>query len=226
MTKKCILFFIQYPQPGRVKPRLIPDLGEEGAAELYKLFVEDLFATLKQLGHTIIVCYDPKEKGVDMLKWLGVGPIYYAQEGVDIGARLENAFYYAYSKGFSDVMVVGPDAPDLSKEVFEGAFERLNSTEVVIGPASDGGYYLLAFNRSGFFMDVFNNIPWMTEMVYMETWSKIRSAGKMCEVLPEVSDANNFIDLEMFYRRNQNTWFKDSKTMQWIRSKGLFKSSF
>lgn len=224
MTKKCILLFVKYPDAGKVKPRLIADLGADGAAELYKLFVEDLLSTLKKLGHSIIICYDPKEKGIDMMKWLGVGPLYYAQNGVDIGARLENAFYYAYSKGYNDVMVVGPDAPDLSQEVFEDAFERLNNTEVVIGPASDGGYYLLAFNRSGFFLDVFSNIPWTTEMVYVETWAKIRKAGKMCEVLEEKSDSNNFIDLEMMFRRNQDTEFKDSKTMQWITAKGLFKS--
>ncbi len=222
MSKKCVLLFVKYPESGNVKTRLGVDIGSFEATEVYRCFVEDILSTLKKLGMSIIVCYNPKEKGVEMMKWLGAGPLYYAQEGIDLGARLENAFYHAYSKGYTDVMVLGSDAPDLSIEVIEDAFERLNSTEVVIGPANDGGYYLIAFNRGGFFLDVFANIPWSTDMVYVETWAKIRKAGKMCEVLDEWGDVDTILDLEDLWGRNQDTWFKDSKTMQWITNKGLF----
>jgi len=171
---------------------------------------------------SVIVCYDPKESGLSMMKWLGAGPRYYAQTGADLGEKLENAFYHAYSKNFTDVAVIGSDTPDLSVTQINEAFDYLNQTEAVIGPANDGGYYLLGFNRGGFFLDVFKNIPWSTDMVYVETWSKIRKSGKVCEVLSEWNDVDTIFDLEDLYKKNKDTWFKDSKTMQWIRNDGMF----
>ena len=222
MGKRCLLVFVKYPELGNVKTRLSAEIGDERAVELYRVMVEDLLTTVKKLDMSVIICYDPKEKGIDLMKWLGAGPLYYAQEGRDLGARLENAFYYAYSKSFTDVMVIGSDMPDLSLQELNDAFDALDTTEAVIGPAHDGGYYLLGFNRSGFFLDVFKDIPWSTNMVYMETWSKIRKRGKMVEVLEEKSDIDTFFDLEHLWQKNLDTWFKDSKTMQWISEFGLF----
>jgi uncharacterized protein len=222
MGKRCLLLFCKYPDIGKVKTRLAIDVGEIKALELYKCMVEDQIKTVKQLDMSIIICYDPKESGVSMMKWLGPGLLYYAQTGLDLGKKLENAFYYAYSKGFSDVAVIGSDSPDLSVEMINESFDLLDTTEAVIGPASDGGYYLLGFNRGGFFLDVFKDIAWSTNMVYVQTWSKIRATGKVCEVLDEWNDVDTILDLEDLYKRNQNTWFKDSKTMQWIGDQGLF----
>ena len=223
MGKRCILLFVKYPEAGKVKTRLGVDIGMEEAAALYRQFAEDLLATVKKLHIPLIVCYSPKEKGIDCMKWLGAGPLYYAQSEGDLGTRLENAFYYAYSKGYQDVMVLGSDAPDLPVELLQDAFDRLDHSEVVIGPATDGGYYLLAFNRSGFFLDVFSGIPWSTDMVYVETWSKIRMAGKSCEVLEEWSDVDTTLDLEALWQRNQETCFKDSQTISWLREKKMFE---
>ncbi len=223
MGKRCLLLFVKYPEPGKVKTRLAAEIGEEKAVELYKLFIEDLLSTVKGLDMSVIVCYEPSDKGVDILKWLGAGPLYYAQTGADMGEKMENSFYYAYSKNFTDVVIIDSDIPDLSLDELNFAFDSLDNTESVIGPSDDGGYYLLGFNRGGFFLDVFKDIPWSTNMVYMETWSKIRKAGKMVEVLGERSDVDTFLDLEQLWLRNQDTWFKESRTFEWLKKEKMFE---
>ena len=113
--KKAILFLIE-DEDYFNNNRLI---------KLKKLLIKKNLRIVKQMQMPIIVCYQNKEDGTQFMRWLGAGPLYYFAEGEDKGKKLENAFYYAYAKGYMDVLAVGSKLVDLSLDDLTEAFELL-----------------------------------------------------------------------------------------------------
>jgi hypothetical protein len=148
--------------------------------------------------------------------WLGRDHSCMPQHGEDLGERMEHAFRQAFSEGFGKAVLVGSDIPDLKAPVMQQAFNCLRSTDAVLGPAADGGYYLIGFRRDSFLPAAFKGITWSTDSVFEKTRETLESTGLTVSLLPELSDMDSALDLESFFLRNSKSGFRASRTMKYL----------
>lgn len=195
-STEVVLVFAKYPRAGRVKTRLARELGDAAAADLYRAFVADLLDTLDGIGRPLAICHWPADAGGDMREWLGEDRRYWAQEGDDLGERMANALARAFRAGFRRAILVGTDLPDLPSSIVVRAFDALARTGVVLGPARDGGYYLIGFCAETFTRDVFRDIPWSENAVCRRTRDRMAANGLAPVLLPVWKDIDTVADLE------------------------------
>lgn len=213
----CILMFVKSPTAGQVKTRLAAEIGEDAAVGLYRAFVEDMLATVEKLDATFRLCFYPPEAKSLFLEWLGEQHSYIPQTGDDLGGRLKNAFADAFEQGFSKVFAIGSDSPDLPESFLRQAFEELDSHDAVVGPSSDGGYYLIGFSARSFAPEAFDGIAWSTSAVFAQTRMKLKTRGLNVHLLPQWHDVDTRSDLDGLVARNENTSFGSSRTSTFIR---------
>ncbi len=218
--RQCVLFFVKAPEKGRVKTRLAASLGQDGAVELYRRFVEDLLAMLDTLDVEVACCYQPVEAEAALRRWLGRYRWLVAQRGTDLGRRMENAFRYAFGQGVARAVLIGSDSPDLAPEIIEQAFDGLQRHDAVIGPSSDGGYYLLGFTAECFLPEVFEDICWSTDRVCDQTMCVLDRHERDVSVLPQWHDIDTPSDLNELIARNRDTGFRSSHTLNLVRGRG------
>ncbi len=185
---------IKYPEPGRVKTRLATDLGPEKAALICKQLTERVIRqTIPPAGeYSRFVFYDPPERSPDFAAWLP-GENFRVQKGCDVGERMDNAIRYLLESGAEKAVITGVDIPDLSSGIIIQAFEMLASADVAVGPACDGGYYLIGMKSP--MPELFCDIHWSTRDVFAETVSILRHSGRSFGVLPLLSDLDTIEDL-------------------------------
>ena len=141
---RVLVVLVRLPRPGEVKTRLAAAIGPEAAAELYRALAEHVLEATTPAGeYERLVFFDPPGALVEMREWLP-GVRLLGQAGADLGARMADAFARAFARGARRVAIVGTDALGVSRETVDAALSALDGTDVVIGPAEDGGYYLLA----------------------------------------------------------------------------------
>jgi rSAM/selenodomain-associated transferase 1 len=215
-SKNCVLFFVKYPAPGRVKTRLAEQIGQDASADLYRNFVTDILATLKSLDVNFKIVFAPPDSQDQFQQWLGKECAYIPQVGQDLGQRMKNAFLQAFNEGFKDVVVIGSDSPDLPKKYLELAFTALDTNDVVIGPSSDGGYYLTGFTREAFLPEAFERISWSSNKVFEQTINILKRYSQSLYLLPQWHDVDTLADLESFLQRNENSAFSKSVTMYYL----------
>ncbi|MBD3308960.1 DUF2064 domain-containing protein [candidate division KSB3 bacterium] len=204
MTRQaCLLFYLKFPERGKVKTRLARDIGDEHAVELYCCFIRDMLETLAQIPQQICLCYAPQTAEPRFRRWLEGDFVYLPQHGNNLGERMGNSFQGAFRLGFERVVLIGSDLPDLPAQYVEMAFERLESYKSVIGPSGDGGYYLLGFRRETFVPEVFQDIGWSQSSVYEETLTKLTRHGTDFLALPVWHDIDNLSELHQWYSRQQ-----------------------
>lgn len=216
MTKsneKCTLLFMKYPKKGQVKTRISRKIGDLITVELYKNFVLDLLSTLDKIETDLWVCFYPKASQKKLAKWLGNKYFYIPQKGENLGQRMKNSFLEAFARGYRRVVVIGSDIPDLPGVFIKEAFSYFETSDVVIGPATDGGYYLVGFRYDTFLLKVFEGIHWSTDTVFRETMTILEKSNRKVHILPEWSDVDTIDDLRNLIQRNQDTEFKFSKTI-------------
>jgi rSAM/selenodomain-associated transferase 1 len=222
---RCILVFVKLPEAGKVKARLSEDLDENTACSLYKVFVLDLLDTLKK-GHYIVrICFYPPGAEEKLSDWLGKDLFYIPQTGKDLGARMENAFIDIFSQGYSEVLLIGSDLPDLPGRIIEEAFEGLKSNGAVVGPAFDGGYYLIGFRKDTFLPEIFQGIHWGTNTVFAKTMEMFKRSDYRVHVLTKWWDVDGIADLKALFERNRHTEFLGSRTMIFLTEhfRSIFK---
>jgi rSAM/selenodomain-associated transferase 1 len=213
---RCLIMFVKYPEKGRAKSRLAADIGEEIALNLYKDFVEDTTASLKQGEYSFRICFYPPDAHDRIIEWLGPGYSIMPQRGEDLGERMRSAFADSFSEGFSEALIIGSDCPDLPKEIIDKAFAALSSHDAVLGPSLDGGYYLIGFKKDSFLPEVFSGIQWSTNKVFEQTIAILNNRRKIY-ILPERRDVDTIEDLRDLFERNKDTAFAASKTMTYLR---------
>jgi glycosyltransferase A (GT-A) superfamily protein (DUF2064 family) len=130
---------------------------------------------------------------------------------------MKNAFCYAFTEGFRRVILVGSDSPDLPGDFLRNAIVELQTHDMVLGPSSDGGYYLIGFRDDTFLPSVFDGISWSSSTVFQETIAKVKNEGRSLSLLPAWSDVDLISDLKNLVRRNRNTAFKSSHTISYLR---------
>jgi rSAM/selenodomain-associated transferase 1 len=181
---RALLVFAKTPKPGKVKTRLLAAVSADVAAALHAACIEDTLRVVRKM------------RGCDAFVFAAGGTGYFRrlvkkqgssarmqvlpQRGSDLGARMENAFRKCFAMGFREVVVIGTDAPWMGVERVRRAFAELKANEVVIGPAEDGGYYLLGMRKM--VAEIFQGIPWGTERVLeltLEVIAEQKVRGKL-----------------------------------------------
>lgn len=175
-----------------VKTRLAKTIGNDAAADAYRVLAESGFKTLKELAPSefkVTVMFDPPDKEKETREWLAGASDYKPQAGNDLGERLAHAFQNAFEEEACAVAALGSDTLGLEKKVIEKAFDTLQYYDVVIGPAKDGGYYLIGCKEIN--ENLFENIPWSTPDVLEATLGWIREEGLSYGLLPELEDLDD-----------------------------------
>jgi rSAM/selenodomain-associated transferase 1 len=182
-----------------VKTRLGPELTPEQAAEFYRALAEDvLCANARSARYQTVVCFAPPGALEDVRAWLGPDFVLQEQRGDDLGARQLHALRRARLEGFRRAVLIGTDCPTITSADVEAALDALETNDVVIGPAEDGGYYLIGTREP--VQSIFEGISWSTEKVLEQTLTKIEEAGLRLRLLGVKSDIDSYADLEKFYR--------------------------
>ncbi|HEX5760208.1 MAG TPA: TIGR04282 family arsenosugar biosynthesis glycosyltransferase [Thermoanaerobaculia bacterium] len=191
MPARRLLLFTKPARPGRVKTRLIGDLSPEEAADLHAAFLADLVERLRGGDFDLRLAWalEPGEE-------LPAGPVPgVRQEGDDLGTRLHRALAAA-AREAPLVAALGSDHPTLPLALAHRAFERLEAgAEVVLGPAEDGGYYLIALRAEALHPRLFAAVPWSTGGVLAATLERCRELGLAVELLPRAADVDTPEDL-------------------------------
>lgn len=194
MSRNLYGIMIRYPEPGRVKTRLAKDVGNSRAAEIYRQVVELIVKNTAPAdqGYERVVLYDPLERLRDFEQWLP-GDQFILQQGEDVGARMDNAIRDLLARGAEKVVLTGADIPALNSTIIAKAFTALDQADIVIGPASDGGYYLIGMKEPH--SEIFQGIPWSTERVFETTVCKIREFKLSYYSTITLSDIDRLEDL-------------------------------
>jgi len=194
-----LVIFTRYPQPGHTKTRLIPELGPQGAAHLQRQMTEHTLRQVHVLQQRRSVKVTLQFAGGDrpaMERWLGQGWTYQPQREGDLGDRLIAAMEAAFQAGASRLVMIGIDCPGLSAELLEQAFATLDNSDGVLGPAADGGYYLIGMRSP--YPALFENIAWSTDTVRAETLAIAHRLNLQFHLLPLLSDVDYPADLPVW----------------------------
>ena len=197
MDDRCLLFFIKNPEKGKVKTRLATAIGDKMAVKLYRRFLLEMLFTLNGGTFIFYLCYSPESPLSKLKDWLGDHYLFMPQAGEDLGERMKNGFAEALSMNFKRVVLIGSDIPDLPLEFIEEAFASLQEKDAVIGPALDGGYYLIGFRKETFSPRVFQGIHWSTESVFKKTLNILEQEGRTVHTLLPLRDIDTVEDLRI-----------------------------
>ena len=177
--------FAKFPTPGRVKTRMIPALGPEGAAALHRRLTERTVAAMREAGLPYAVRYSGADEAA-FASWLGADMPLIEQGGGDLGARM--------GRGEAPAVLLGADVPDLTADHIRAMAAGLERAPVAIGPAADGGYWSIAFARP--LPLLWEAMDWGTDRVCAETMRRLEAAGIEPAVLKTLSDCDRPEDLE------------------------------
>jgi uncharacterized protein len=211
-----LLLFVRHPAPGEVKSRISASIGTDHATELYRRFVSDMLDTARTAGYPVTVMVTPGDRLDDVRHWLGADLRYLAQNGAGLGERMENAFRAIFSEGAPRAVLIGSDIPDLPGDVLHESMIALAGNDAVIGPARDGGYYLIGFRNERFLPEIFEGIRWSSSDVFDRTMEIFKRKNASVHVLPAWQDVDTVDDLRDLMQRSRSTTFGASRTMQYL----------
>jgi uncharacterized protein len=197
-----LIIFAKEPRPGQVKTRLSPILSPEAAAQLYHSFLLDILEEMVRVPEVrLAVAFSPPEAQALLGGLAPPGTDLFPQEGADLGERMARAFARSFAAGFSPVMLRGSDVPDLPAAVISEAREVLAAgrAQVVLGPATDGGYYLVGLTEPQ--PRLFQGPAWSSATVLTDTLGLARQLGLRVHLLPPWADIDSCDDLRTFLNR-------------------------
>ncbi len=184
MNKTLLLIFVKNPEAGKVKTRLAATIGHRRALSVYKQLLQRTYNVVSPLKIDKMVCYAPEIQKDDL--WDEQIFLKAQQVSGDLGAKMQAAFYQGFAAGYQSICIIGSDCYQLSTEIIEDAFDKLQQHDVVIGPSTDGGYYLLGMNR--LHESFFQHKQWSTASVFADTLADINQAGLTYALLPVLTD--------------------------------------
>jgi len=191
MSKEVLIIFVKNPELGKVKTRLAKSIGDAQALAVYFKLLRSCFDLTESLSQDVVIYYNNYIDSED--HWRSDRYKKYLQEGKNIGEKMSNAIAEQISLGYENVCLIGSDIYDLSEEVICKAFGALKSKDIVIGPALDGGYYLIGMKKAN--GDIFNISKWSTDTVLKETIEKIKQQGLSYEKMTQLNDIDTIDDL-------------------------------
>ena len=187
------------PVRGQVKTRLVPRLGEEGALRLYRALLADKLAQLRQVhGVVPAVAFAPAEAAPAMREIAGPDVLLVAQRGADLGERLHHVSVDLFARGAAGVLLVDADTPTLPVGLLAEGAAALAPGTIVLGPAWDGGYYLLGLQKPC--AELFSGVAWSTRRVLSQTVALARASGLGSRFLQSWGDVDEPADLDRLAR--------------------------
>jgi uncharacterized protein len=200
MITDQLIVFTRYPAVGQAKTRLIPVLGASGAAELHRQMTVHTLAQVRELQKnqplTATIYFAGQQSAADMVAWLGAEWQYQQQIAGDLGVRMATAFADTLQSGMKKVVIIGTDCPGLTAEIIQNAFEQLSGHDLVLGPALDGGYYLIGLRSIR--PELFINIPWSTDAVLAKTIEIAQQLNLSMALLSPLADVDRPADLPVW----------------------------
>jgi rSAM/selenodomain-associated transferase 2/rSAM/selenodomain-associated transferase 1 len=206
MHSERLLVFSRYPEAGKTKTRLASALGVEGAARLQREMTEHALSRTRALAAGRPVGLEIHYEGGGagrMAEWLGPGLAYRPQAGGDLGARMDFAFAEAFRTGAAKVVLVGTDCPGITTTILRSAFDLLRLFDVVLGPAGDGGYYLIGLRQQA--SKLFHEVPWGTATVAARTLKAATELGLRAVTVDPLVDVDRPEDLPVWEREAGKT---------------------
>jgi len=195
-----LLIFVKEPVPGRVKTRLAAEIGAEAACQVYRRCVERTLERLSVLREEITLCVEPAKATGRIQAWLGSACLVQPQRGATLGERLADATHRTFIAGVHQVLVIGTDSPWINDALVEEAFSAMERADLVLGPAADGGYYLVGLAKPA--PGLFRGIPWSTNQVLDRTLANARTLGRTVSLLPEGYDIDRLTDLQRWMQED------------------------
>lgn len=187
----ALIIFVRNQEKGKVKKRLAKSIGEDKALAVYKYLLEYTKDVSISCKCNLFVFYS---------SYIHINDVFddnifskHLQEGNDLGEKMMNAFKKVFDLGCKNVCIIGSDCNELQTEILNEAFEKLLANTIVIGPSSDGGYYLLGMNQ--LYSDFFVNKDWGTSTVLSDTIKTINTLKLTCIQLQELNDIDTINDL-------------------------------
>ncbi|MBN2332279.1 MAG: TIGR04283 family arsenosugar biosynthesis glycosyltransferase [Deltaproteobacteria bacterium] len=195
----CLIVFTRFPEPGKTKTRMIPALGPEGAADLQRQMARQTINRCRDfLAHhpSALQIFHAGGSQQQMACWLGADLRFFLQSGGSLGERMHQSFAAAFAAGMDRVVVIGTDCPHLETSHLQEAFAHLATHDLVLGPAVDGGYYLIGLRRLR--AELFADIPWGTADVLTRTLQIAGQQQLTVHLLPELADIDRPEDLPLW----------------------------
>ncbi|CAM1358783.1 conserved hypothetical protein [Tenacibaculum litopenaei] len=202
MSKNLVLIFTRNPEIGKVKTRLAKTIGNEAALAIYKFLLEHTKNVALEVPYDKAVYYSVKIRTADL--WEPENFQKFRQEGADLGERMQAAFQRGFDEHYDKVLIIGSDLYDLKPSHIEAAFQALDNHDAVIGPAEDGGYYLLGLKKM--YSSLFSNKEWGTSTVRQDTLKDLENVS--VHLLETLNDIDVFEDIQnrtvfnQFYTKN------------------------
>lgn len=191
MKPPLLIIFYRNPELGKVKSRLAATMGESKALAIYLLLSAHVREVTASIGADKVVYYSNYIDSED--GWPNDVYLKRLQSGDGLGNRMKAAFEESFDGGYQEVIIIGTDCLELTSEILNAAFNELKTHDVVIGPAKDGGYYLLGMKR--FHPTFFENKIWSTDSVFTDTMHDIKRLKLTYHELPVISDVDEETDL-------------------------------
>ncbi len=192
MSPPTLALIIKAPRPREVKTRLAATVGAKRAVGIYRQMVEKQLSAIPA-GWNIRIHCAPAEDMNNMKDWLApfTRPhmTFHAQPEGDLGERIDAAFMDAFLEGSDSVIAIGGDCPALNESFLRLAANELKSHDAVLGPARDGGYYLLGLSSP--YPYLFENMPWSTPVVLCETRRRLQEGARSTFELPPLNDVDD-----------------------------------
>ncbi len=189
---RLLIIFTKNPEAGQVKTRLAHSIGEEKALEVYETLRSHTARVTEEVNAKRMVYYSRFIPPSDLFIADSFAPR--LQRGVDLGERIFHAIEAGFESGFRHIVLIGTDCYELRSEILNEAFAALERYDAVIGPATDGGFYLIGLNRV--FAELFLDRQWSTSEVLRETTNRLERHGIEYKLLAELSDIDTFEDLK------------------------------
>lgn len=185
MPEPRIIIFVKAPRPGFVKTRLAAAIGNEAACDAYRQLAETVLANLAPLAHAELR-FTPDDAENEITPWLSDDWTARPQGNGDLGKRMHRAF----SEANGPAIIIGSDCPEVKISDLQAAAEALQTQDAVLGPAKDGGYWLIGLNAPC--PALFDGIEWSTKTVLQTTLAKADKAGLTVKLLRELADVDDW----------------------------------
>jgi len=190
--KDALIVFVKNPLLGKVKTRLAQKIGVKNALSIYQKLLNHTLKIILPLTQDVIIYYSDEVIIDDM--WADPQFLKEKQTGIDLGDKMSNAFNHYFSKGYRKICIIGSDNLEITTEIIEQAFHKLNDTSIVIGPSVDGGYYLVGMKAQ--YSEIFKNKSWSTSRVLEETINDLKDQTLSYSLLKTLSDIDTYKDLK------------------------------
>jgi len=189
-NQKALFVILRNPVYGKVKTRIAVSRGDQFALNLYNFLLNHTARVIEPLNYDINLFYSDF---IEDIQYFNFPHKKFLQQGDNLGQRIFNAFDKMFSLGYGAVIMICSDSYEISTGIINLAFEKINEHDCVIGPAYDGGYYLMGLKQQN--ERIFMNMPWSTSEVYEKTFADLKLQGKSVYSLPMLHDIDIMEDV-------------------------------